>query len=135
MKPILSKELSTEEFNEYYYLKEELIDFCHKEGLKSTGKRVDLEKRINKYLLNNKTMNNTMNGKKSSILSNFSLENKIGTISSQNNRKFFEDCKDSSFTFNVNNNIWFKNHPKTTYENAFKVFHGIHNVLSKVLDN
>lgn len=110
MKPILSNEISIKEFNEYYYLKEELIDFCHNEGLKSTGNKDDLERRIIKHLKNCKT-NNTMN------------------------RKFFEDSKDSGFKFNVNNNIWFKNHPNTSYENAYKVFHGIHDVISRLVNN
>lgn len=131
MKPILSKELSSEEFNEYYYLKDELINFCHENGLKSTGKKTDLERRISKYLEKQNT-NNTITGEKSSILSGISLDDKIGNqMSSQENRELFEDCKDSTFSFNINNNVWFKNHPDTTYENAFQIFHGIHNIITK----
>ena len=46
----LSRNLKPEEFKEYYFLKEELKDFCRSEGLKVSGSKEDLEKRIIHYL-------------------------------------------------------------------------------------
>ncbi len=48
--PKLDKNLSPEEFRQYYFLKEELKDFCRTEGLKVGGSKEDLEKRIVHYL-------------------------------------------------------------------------------------
>jgi hypothetical protein len=46
----LNKNLNAEEFKEYYFLKEELKDFCRSEGLKISGSKQDLENRIIHYL-------------------------------------------------------------------------------------
>lgn len=43
-RPLLTKDLTPEEFNDYYFLKEELKDFCRSEGLKISGSKEDLEK-------------------------------------------------------------------------------------------
>ena len=48
--PKLTKKLSPDEFKEYYFLKEELKDFCRAEGLKVSGSKGDLENRIVHYL-------------------------------------------------------------------------------------
>ena len=42
-KDLLTKELTPEEFTQYYFLKEELKDFCRREGLKRSGNKQDLE--------------------------------------------------------------------------------------------
>ena len=47
---LLTKDLNPDEFNDYYFLKEELKDFCRSEGLKVSGSKGDLEKRIIHYL-------------------------------------------------------------------------------------
>ena len=46
----LTKDLNPDEFREYYFLKEELKDFCRKEGLKVSGSKGELEERIIHYL-------------------------------------------------------------------------------------
>lgn len=49
-RPPLTKALKSEDFKEYYFLKEELKDFCKKEGLKVSGRKNQLEERIIYYL-------------------------------------------------------------------------------------
>lgn len=46
----LTRNLTSDEFRQYYFLKEELKDFCRSEGLKVSGSKGDLEKRIVHYL-------------------------------------------------------------------------------------
>ena len=46
----LSKKLNADEFRQYYFLKEKLKDFCRAEGLKVSGSKEVLEKRIIHYL-------------------------------------------------------------------------------------
>ena len=49
-RPQLSKDLKSEDFRQYYFLKEELKDFCKNEGLKVSGSKNQLEERIIYYL-------------------------------------------------------------------------------------
>ena len=53
----LTKDLKPEEFREYYFLKEELKDFCRFEGLKVSGSKQDLENRIVHYLATGEKLN------------------------------------------------------------------------------
>ena len=46
----LTKDLTSTEFKEYYFLKEELKEFCRNEGLKVSGSKAQLEMRIIYYL-------------------------------------------------------------------------------------
>ena len=49
-RPELNKKLDSKTFRDYYYLKEELIDFCRKNNLQTTGSKIELTDRISKYL-------------------------------------------------------------------------------------
>ncbi len=45
-RPILSKKLDSKSFLNFYYLKEELIDFCRENGLPVSGGQLELTERI-----------------------------------------------------------------------------------------
>ena len=49
-RPELNNKLDSKTFNEYYYLKEELVEFCKKNNLQTKGSKIDLTNRISKYL-------------------------------------------------------------------------------------
>ena len=49
-RPILSKELDSQSFLNFYYLKEELIDFCRENGLPVYGGKFELTERIAHFL-------------------------------------------------------------------------------------
>lgn len=49
-RPNLDNNLDGKIFKEYYYLKEELIDFCRKNDLQTTGGKLELTERIAKFL-------------------------------------------------------------------------------------
>ena len=49
-RPELNNKLDSKTFKEYYYLKEELIDFCRKNNLQTTGGKIELTDRISKFL-------------------------------------------------------------------------------------
>lgn len=72
----LTKDLKADEFYEYYFLKEELKDFCRKEGLKISGTKNQLEKRIFYYLDTEKSLDdekinvNTNNSSNTSNINN-----------------------------------------------------------------
>lgn len=104
MKAILNKELSSEEFIEHYYLKNELIDFCKEEGLDTSGNKSDLIIRIVNYLNTSNNLNNTRINDKSSVLSDTSTKtfDKIGNNTDEVN-EFFED-KIDSISYKKHNN-------------------------------
>lgn len=49
-RPKLDNTLDVNTFKEYYYLKEELIDFCRKNDLQITGGKLELTYRIANFL-------------------------------------------------------------------------------------
>ena len=49
-RPALDKNIDSKTFKEYYYLKEELIDFCRKNDLQITGGKLELIERITNFL-------------------------------------------------------------------------------------
>lgn len=50
MRPNLTKEISTEEFQNYYWLKEELQAFCREQEMSATGSKIELADRIAHFL-------------------------------------------------------------------------------------
>lgn len=50
MRPNLTKEISTEEFKNYYWLKEELQAFCREQDMSATGSKIELADRIEHFL-------------------------------------------------------------------------------------
>lgn len=49
-RPCLDKNLDSKTFKDYYYLKEELINFCRENDLKTTGRKLELTERIANFL-------------------------------------------------------------------------------------
>ena len=66
----LTKDLSSAEFKEYYFLKEELKEFCRNEGLKVSGSKSQLEMRIIYYLDTGKSIDESKNNSKPNTKSN-----------------------------------------------------------------
>ncbi|KIL43185.1 DUF6434 domain-containing protein [Jeotgalibacillus campisalis] len=50
MKPILTKETCAEQFQDYYWLKEELQLFCREHGLSASGSKQEISDRIETFL-------------------------------------------------------------------------------------
>ena len=49
-RPSFTNRISLKDFIEFYWLKEELVDFCRKEGLKRSGNKIEISNRIESYL-------------------------------------------------------------------------------------
>lgn len=131
MKPNLNKELSSEEFKEYYYIKEELVDFCRKEGLNTNGKKLDLENRIFKYLDTMNT-NNTKPNRESSVLSNVSIDSNYRENLKEPSevRRFFTNKLGSNSRLKIDFQKWLKNNPERRHD-AVRVYREIQDVLRK----
>lgn len=58
-RPTLTLGLKRQDFLEYYYLKEELVKFCHDNGLPASGGKQELTERIAYYLDTGKIKNSS----------------------------------------------------------------------------
>ena len=49
-RPVLTPKTPVQDFLEFYWLKEELIDFCQRHGLRTSGGKIEITQRIAQYL-------------------------------------------------------------------------------------
>ncbi|WP_407414581.1 DUF6434 domain-containing protein [Methanobrevibacter sp.] len=129
----LTKDLSPEEFNEYYFLKEELKDFCRDEGLKISGSKQDLERRIIHYLETGESLKETTTKSLPNEVNEIKLDSKIGENfkCSEDKREFFEKEIGKGFKFKVKFQKWLKSNPDKTYKDAIDAYYEIQNSKEK----
>ncbi len=58
-RPTLDKKISIKDFKDFYWLKVELVDFCRKIGISSSGGKNEIANRISEYLETGKTTKKT----------------------------------------------------------------------------
>ena len=133
-RPILEKGLDPEIFLEYYYLKDELIEFCRKEGLQATGGKIEITDRIAHYL---KTGERLVS--KKTHISSTSYTGSIGVITldsriennfkcTEKHRAFFKEQIGIGFKFNVAFQKWLKENTGKTYQDAVDAYYKIQKI-------
>ena len=140
----LNKNLKASEFKEYYFLKEELKDFCKKEGLKVSGSKNQLEERIIYYLDTGKSLDNSRsiknknnysksNSNKATTSEEITLDSILGENfkCSEDKREFFEKEIGEGFKFKVKFQKWLKTNPDKTYQDAINAYHELQNSNEK----
>ena len=143
-RPQLTKDLKSEDFKEYYFLKEELKDFCKKEGLKVSGSKNQLEERIIYYLDTGKSLDNSRsiknknnysksNSNKATTSEEITLDSILGENfkCSEDKREFFEKEIGKGFKFKVKFQKWLKSNPNKTYKDAIDAYHELQNSKEK----
>ena len=143
-RPPLTKDLKSEDFRQYYFLKEELKDFCKNEGLKVNGSKNQLEERIIYYLDTGKSLDDSRDienknnySKSKSNKSTTSKEIRLDSILGENfkcsedKREFFENEIGKGFKFKVQFQKWLKANPNKTYQDAIKAYYEIQNSNEK----
>ena len=133
-RPLLTIDLTPEEFKDYYFLKEELKDFCRNEGLKVSGSKGDLEKRILYYLSSGEELKESdIKAYSTQATSEISLDSKLGENfkCSEDKREFFEKEIGKSFRFKVKFQKWLKANPDKTYGDAIDAYYEIQNSKEK----
>lgn len=124
-RPILNKQISVEDFREFYWLKEELQTFCKQEKLKRTGSKIEIANRIEYYLKTGKAPEAA--NKRVKKISKFDWNTEqleLTTIitdsykNSENVRQFFSKEIGKSFKFNVKFMNWMKSNNGKTLEDA-----------------
>ena len=138
----LNKDLKVSEFKEYYFLKEELKEFCRNEGLKISGSKSQLEERIIYYLDTGKSLDdsksiknhaNKTNLNKAIASEEITLDSLLGENfkCSEDKREFFENKIGKGFKFKVQFQKWLKSNPEKTYQDAINVYHELQNSKEK----
>ena len=128
-RPTLTLGLKRQDFLEYYYLKEELVKFCHDNGLPASGGKQELTERIAYYLDTGKIKNSswTASTKRKAKITTITEASKIeeNIICSEVHRAFFKSKIGESFSFNVSFQKWLKANSGKTYGDAIDAYYEI----------
>ncbi len=125
-RPPLDKEISLKDFKEFYWLKEELVQFCRTENLKRGGSKIELARRIENYLLTGAPDSSPSRITKK-VESNFDWHKALITEktvitdnyrNTENVRSFFRDKLGKQFKFNVRFMDWMKSNIGKTMADA-----------------
>ncbi len=123
-RPKLNAKISIQDFKNFYWYKEELIDFCRSESLSTRGGKIELAKRIERFL---QTGERKSYQKKKSKTSRFDWNTEKLTIrteitdnyrNTKNVREFFKSQIGDKFKFNVKFMNWMKTAQGKTLKDA-----------------
>lgn len=139
-RPDLTPQLNAETFCGYYYLKEELEEFCRKNGLQTRGSKIELTQRIAAFLGTGektcaapKIRKNPARAEKNGFAEQINPGNIIeeNFVCSEKHRAFFKEQIGKSFSFNVVFQKWLKSNNGKTYADAIAAYHQIQNEKKK----
>lgn len=121
MRPNLTKDIGIEAFDEYYWLKEELLTFCRENGISAAGSKVELANRIKFYLRTGEIQKpiRKPSGNRNKKVENVSLETVIteNHRCSQEVRAFFKTVL-PNFHFSTYIQNYFKTNIGKTYRDV-----------------
>ena len=126
-RPNLDLKLDGKTFKEYYYLKEELVDFCRKNDLQTTGGKLELTERIEKFLDTGIKDYTSHTSKKKAISDEITLDTIIeeNIVCSEKHRAFYKEQIGNKFSFNVLFQKWLKSNAGKTYQDSVKAYYQI----------
>ena len=125
-RPKLDENISIENFQNYYWLKKELVDFCRNLGINTSGGKIDISYRIEQYL---KTGEKIVHSGREKSISKFnwnSTKLDLNTLitdnlsCTENVRSFFKQTIGENFKFNVPFLKWLKSNNRKTLEEAIE---------------
>lgn len=126
MRPTLNQRLTVADFENYYWLKEELQTFCRQNAMSATGSKLEITSRIKTFLETGEII------KPAKKLRGKSPANKalsLGTIITENHRcsqharAFFKTAIGPDFHFSTYIQDFFKNNVGKTYADAVSAWH------------
>lgn len=123
MRPNLTKDISIQDFNDFYWLKKELQLFCRENGLSASGSKIEISQRIETFLRTGKITKPTKKSKGSSkpqTPANLTLDTIIteNHRCSQEVRSFFKTAIHAKFHFSTYIQNYFKNNVGKTYRDV-----------------
>ena len=126
-RPELSKNTDAEAFRNYYYLKEELVQFCRDNNLPVSGSKTELTDKIAYYLetgrITELQQKRSVSVKVGIITEDTVIES--GIVCSEKHRAFFKEKIGKAFSFNVGFQKWLKNNAGKTYGDAIDAYYKI----------
>ena len=126
-RPSLTRELDSTVFRSFYYLKEELVDFCRENGLPVSGGKPELTERIACFLDTGKVPMPSARKKTTQragvITEDTVIEAEI--VYSEKLRAFFRERIGKSFSFNVPFQKWLKENAWKTYGDAIPAYYRV----------
>ena len=126
-RPNLDNSLDSKTFKEYYYLKEELINFCRQNNLQTTGGKIELTERIAKFLDTGERTYKRHTTKKGIISEEITLDTIIeeNFVCSEKHRAFYKEQIENNFSFNVAFQKWLKSNSGKTYQDSINAYYQI----------
>lgn len=124
-RPILSIDLCSRVFREYYYMKEELIDFCRQNGLQTTGGKIEITNRIAHFLDTGEKVSTKTPPKGIARTDEITETSLIepNFVCSEKHRVFFEQSIGKGFTFFVSFQKWLKANSGKTYQESIAAYY------------
>ena len=126
-RPVLDINLDSKTFRDFYYLKEELVDFCRDSGLPVSGGKLELTDRIAHFLDTGEVLAAPAAKKKATSISTIALDTRIepNFVCSEKHRAFFKEHIGATFSFNVAFQKWLKANTGKTYQEAIEAYYQI----------
>ena len=126
-RPNLDNSLDSKTFKEYYYLKEELVNFCRKNNLQTTGGKIELTERIAKFLETGERTYKSHNIRKNVIIDEITIHTIIeeNFVCSEKHRAFYKEKIGNNFSFNVAFQKWLKSNSGKTYQDSINAYYQI----------
>ena len=126
-RPKLDKSLDSKTFKEYYYLKEELVNFCRKNNLQTTGGKIELTERIANFLETGERTYKSHNIRKNVIIDEITIHTIIeeNFVCSEKHRAFYKEKIGNNFSFNVAFQKWLKSNSGKTYQDSINAYYQI----------
>mgnify|MGYP003418240951 CR=1 FL=1 len=127
MRPEITKDIATEDFKNFYWLKEELQQFCRQHGMSANGSKIEITERIEIFLL---TGESTKPRKKSNVRKVVSKQTELSldTVITENHRcsqevrAFFKSII-PKFHFSTTIQNYFKNNIGHTYRDVITAWY------------
>lgn len=126
-RPRLDKTLDSSTFHNFYYLKEELVDFCRKNGLPVSGGKIEITERIAYFLDTGRIQAASQATRRPIAVSSISKDAIIeeNFVCSETHRAFFKEHIGTNFSFNVVFQKWLKSNAGKTYTDAIEAYYQI----------
>jgi len=125
-RPVLNNKLNCDTFRSFYFLKEELVQFCRDNGLPVTGGKEVLTKRIAIFLETGKVSRKISAPRHKAQDPNRSIDLQTiiekDFVCSEMHRAFFKKHLGSTFSFNVQFQNWLKTNGGRTYQEAIEAY-------------
>ena len=126
-RPELKRGMDSNTFRSFYYLKEELVDFCRKNEIPTSGGKIELTDRIAHFLDTGEILSKPTVSRKTSNITTITKDTQIEAnfVCSEKHRAFFKEQIGNSFSFNVSFQKWLKSNTGKTYQEAIDAYYQI----------